>query len=212
MGRLVNLFSRRTSTETFAPSLSPFADVLPKVRRMREGCAWQPSATPASREQREERVRRLRRQVCYRGLPDENRKNAAVARRSVLGDGWWIALLVLGTILVGLVLNSSSGKPAQLYRYQHAVAPPFLSEQLALTKARKALSQSGLDITEWSPMLLGAKDHSAAPDGKRDTYLIRLRPGDRNSGVIIFEKAGDKLRVTVQLQMCEVWCTVSRTQ
>ena len=101
------LFSKRAFAQPRGELLSPFAEVLPKVRRMRESCAWQPSTTPASREQRGERVRSVRPKIAYRGLPRGTGQQADRGNRSVLGYGWTIFLLVLGATLVILVLNSS---------------------------------------------------------------------------------------------------------
>src|SRR5262245_2388629 len=48
---------------------SPFAGVLPRVRTMREHCDWQSSTTPASREQRRERILQARQKLVYRPVP-----------------------------------------------------------------------------------------------------------------------------------------------
>jgi hypothetical protein len=193
---------------------SRLAAVLPRVRAMRESCDWAPSASSATIEGRKHRLASIRKRITYRPLPHDTVAESTVssewARRLWLGVP--TVLLIAGIVWIVLVTERSAPIVSYTVRYQLPSAPPFLSEQLALTKAQEALAQRGLDTNVWTPVKITARKGSVAPDGTRDDYLFRTTPGDPNSGEIYFgtsEGRGPERTVDVQLQGNQVLCTVS---
>lgn len=174
---------------------SPFTCVLPKVRTMRETCGWPPATTPSTVEQRKSRILAARRSIAYRPVPHERVADClrVQSRSRWLWMGVLLVLLAAGVVLLNLSTSESNRearRPArtdQRYQYQFPVAPPFLSESMALTFARTALSSSGLDQDKWMPEVMTNRNDNFAPDGSRDTYLVRTPPRAPNSGAVIFE-------------------------
>jgi hypothetical protein len=85
--------------------------------------------------------------------------------------------------------------------------PLFLTEQLALVKARATLALDGLDPADWQAY---PDDRTAAPDGRRDEYLSRdgLSP---NLGSVMFRGPRGQIRfVSVELAGDRVICQSSR--
>ena len=90
-------------------------------------------------------------------------------------------------------------------RHEFTVAnpPAFLTEELALAKAREALALDVPDDDEWEVKPDG---RSTAPDGRRDEYLSRntINP---NQGSVVFRKPGKPWRsVSVELIGDRVVC------
>lgn len=85
--------------------------------------------------------------------------------------------------------------------------PPFLSEELALAKAREALSRDGYDVAAWLPFRDG---RTSSPDGRTDEFMSRntVRP---NRGVIMFTNilAAPPRLVSVELDGSRVICQTS---
>jgi hypothetical protein len=76
--------------------------------------------------------------------------------------------------------------------------PAFLTEELALAKARETLARDAPRAAEWVPV---AREHkrSTAPDGRPDEYLQRDQ-GNPNLGFIRFVEPGKQGRsVSVEL-------------
>src|SRR6266511_2455715 len=193
---------------------SPFAAVLPRVRAMRESCGWQPSASSATIEGRRHRLASVRKRISYRPLPHDAVAEPTIsserARRLWLGIP--IVLLITGVVWVVLVTDWSDRNIGYSVRSQRPFAPPFLSEQLALTKAQEALAQRGLDTNAWTAVQIPVRKGSVAPDGMRDVYLFRSTAGNPNSGYIMFQASDGRepeCMVDVQLQGNQIRCTVS---
>jgi hypothetical protein len=82
--------------------------------------------------------------------------------------------------------------------------PQFLSDALAIEKAKEAMHRAGYDA-RWEPL---GEGRTVAPDGTRDVYLLRnaLNP---NLGTISFLDEGNRKRI-VQIELdgdrltCEV--------
>jgi hypothetical protein len=95
------------------------------------------------------------------------------------------------------------------FTYQLPVAPPFLSEQLALAKAQEALSHIVPDSTAWTPV--EKRDWKRVTESG-DVYLCRLSP---NAGFVQFDSIqhGNTVwTVTIRLQGNRLSCTVSRAR
>ena len=206
------LFQRRHSDRA-----SPFADVLPRVRTIREHCDWQSSTTPASREQRRERVLRARQKIVYRPVPYD-RVPDSVPVPGGMRRLWLAGPLVVLCAAVGwalLTADRSERHVSRGFSYQLPGAPPFLAEQLALAKAQEALSQVVRDPTVWTPIETRDRKGGTAPDGTRDVYLIRDTPTNPSAGLILFDSTvhtNTVWAVDVQLQANRLWCTVSRAR
>lgn len=71
------------------------------------------------------------------------------------------------------------------HRFELNPAPPFLTEELALEKARETLRLDGFDPKEWVP---DDDNRTAAPDGRADERFVRntLNP---NQGYIQFSRS-----------------------
>lgn len=87
-------------------------------------------------------------------------------------------------------------------------APQFLSDTLAVEKAKEAITRDGYDLAEWRPR---EDRRGTAPDGTPDVYLSRN--ADPKLGSIIFERQDGKylprILVNVELIGNEVQCQVN---
>ena len=102
---------------------------------------------------------------------------------------------------------------ALCYSYQLPVAPRFLSEDLALAWAKESLATVINDPSNWKPVVPLSRAAAFAPDGIRDTYLMRDRGTNWNQGVLLFEstrKTNESWIVTVVLNSNRLECTVAR--
>jgi hypothetical protein len=101
------------------------------------------------------------------------------------------------------------GSIGQPHRFQLKTAPPFLSEALAVEKAKEAIALEGYDLGYWK---LREKRRTTAPDGTPDVFFVRRTHED---GDITFEYQGDADKppkipptVSVALRGYEVSCHV----
>lgn len=84
-----------------------------------------------------------------------------------------------------------------------AEQPAFLTEELALAKAREALAREVSDAEAWAPV---PDDRTAAPDGRRDEYLSR-NGTNPNQGSFVFRGPGKRSRgMSVELVGDRVVC------
>jgi hypothetical protein len=86
--------------------------------------------------------------------------------------------------------------------------PTFLTEALALDKARESLVLDGLDLKDWLPHPDG---RTSAPDGRADRYLSR-NAVDSNRGSILFVRSDQAVVrfVDVELLNDRIICEISR--
>jgi hypothetical protein len=124
------------------------------------------------------------------------RKNAfALGGLALLGVG---ALAFL--YFAKLTMRSQMGPE---HVFELAERPKFLTETLAIEKAKEALKQDGMDPGEWHPVKNG---RTRAPDGRIDDYMARAE-GNPNRGVLLFTGKGRSMQfVAVELQGSHVFC------
>jgi hypothetical protein len=85
--------------------------------------------------------------------------------------------------------------------------PPFLTEQLAMTKGTETLVLDGFSPMDWKPW---ADDRTKAPDGQPDRFLLR-NTINHNLGTIMYQKDNGQVRfVSVELVGDRVICQSSR--
>jgi hypothetical protein len=120
-----------------------------------------------------------------------------------------IALVALAFAAVGTagflyVRHSTSfPPPAAGHVIELSERPKFLTEETALSCAREALKQDGLEPADWRPVPNG---RTRAPDGRVDAYMARTE-GTLYRGVILFARGGRTLRfVAVELRGARVIC------
>jgi len=191
---------------------SPFTGVLPRVRTIREHCDWPSATTPASREHRRERLLHAQRRSVYRLIPRGTVPESAPPSTRI---PWlWLAgpLVVLCAVVWALWTAEPTQRHESRWReftYQLPAVPPFLSEQLALTKAQEALSQVIPDPAIWRLVPNQDRKGSTAPDGTRDVHLNRYAP---NAGIILFDRSQHSTvwAVNLQLDGAHLYCTVMR--
>jgi hypothetical protein len=112
----------------------------------------------------------------------------------VVGAGW-LGLLAFERALVG-----------PRHEFAPTDRPPFLTEELAVAKAREALA---LDVSDPDAWVLGADGRTTAPDGRRDEFLSR-NGIDPNQGLVVFRGPGGQSRgVAVELVGDRVICQSS---
>ncbi len=124
-------------------------------------------------------------------------------------------LLAAAVVCVMLTTDQAVPNVDRDFSYQLPGSPPFLSEQLALSKAEESLSQVVRDPTDWMPLQFQDRKIRTAPDGTRDLCLIRFTPTNPNGGIILFtnsQHAYENRTVMVELRGAQVWCTVSRVR
>ena len=122
----------------------------------------------------------------------------------------WVPTLALVSIAgAGWAARAAFERAMAGPRYEFALAdrPPFLTEELALAKAREALA---LDVPTSGAWVLAADGRTTAPDGRRDEFLSRngINP---NQGLVVFRGPGGQSRgVSVELVGDCVICQSSR--
>jgi hypothetical protein len=129
----------------------------------------------------------------------------------VLGIGMPVALLG-GVLGIGHWVKHSRSGPVHAYQLQPI--PRFLTDDVAVEKARHALALDGFDAFVWQP---SKDDRTKAPDGTPDVYLVRnsLNPND---GWIMFRDTTRKddpkatRIVTVELKGDRLDCVVVRPE
>ena len=97
-----------------------------------------------------------------------------------------VAILLLAAVFVGFgwmdrhIKNARSGP---VHSFQMNPLPAFVSDDLALTKAREVMTADGYDMSVWRPH---EDDRTMAPDGTKDKYFVRnaIRPND---GFVLFQ-------------------------
>jgi hypothetical protein len=96
-----------------------------------------------------------------------------------------------------------------VHTFQLNAEPPFLSDALAVEKAKESLALDGYDLASWQ---LREDRRSTAPDGTPDVYLLR-NGKNLNLGEIVFlPRNGDSLpRISVAIEFTEgqMKCQVS---
>ena len=209
LGRQI-LFWRKPGVE-----VSRFATVLPRVRAIREECDWQPLTSASATEQRRERVGNARRSIIYRPLPCQRDLQFDLPLK-LKRWRWLIAVVgVLGfvTLWISAVTDWTGHYTTCVYRYQLPVAPQFLSEDLALARAKESLAKVIKDPSNWKPVVPRGGAPGFAPDGIRDTYLMRDRGTNSNQGLLLFESTrttNESWLVTLVLNRNQLECTVSQ--
>jgi hypothetical protein len=115
----------------------------------------------------------------------------------------WLSLLAI-LLLVGAGRLGLSAFERAFVGPRHEFTlpdrPPFLAEDLALSKAREVLVLDGLDSAVWSARPDG---RTAAPDGRTDEFLsrnlnpnlgsVRFTDGSGRSRFVSIELDGDRL-------------------
>lgn len=114
-----------------------------------------------------------------------------------------LALVVAVPFLVQRSVQSRIGPPHTFAIYE---PPRFLTEELALAKAKDTLSADGYDVAAWQPM---RDRRTTAPDGRTDEFMAR-NGTTPNRGVIMFTSTTASVRlVSVELDGSRVVCQTS---
>jgi len=85
------------------------------------------------------------------------------------------------------------------HRFELDPPPPFLTEEVALEKARETLRLDGLDPSEWVP---NEDNRTTAPDGHADVHFVR-NTRNPNQGYIQFSRSEPWGARTVYLELDE---------
>jgi hypothetical protein len=121
-----------------------------------------------------------------------------------------IVLLVLLALLVAvpatflyLVDRNLRAGVGPEHTFSLAEQPPYLTEELALAKAREALDLDGLDGVNWLPADRG---WTTAPDGRVDRFMTRNQDNP-DRAVFMFQRGERNTRfVSVELREGQVVC------
>src|SRR5688572_233180 len=82
-----------------------------------------------------------------------------------------VGLLLLGIVSVPYLIHRSvQSRIGPQHVYELPEEPKFLTEELAMERARETLALDGLDAAAWQPV---PDDRSKAPDGRTDQFLSR---------------------------------------
>jgi hypothetical protein len=122
-----------------------------------------------------------------------------------------IIFLAVGFLLLGiasvpyLIHRSVQSRIGPQHVYELPEQPKFLTEELAMERARATLARDGLDPAVWQPV---PDDRSKAPDGRTDQFLSRntITP---NHGSIMFTNSTGTRFVSVELDGRRVVCQTS---
>jgi len=105
-----------------------------------------------------------------------------------------------------LIHRSVQSRIGPQHVFQLSERPAFLTEELALAKAREALARDGLDPSVWQPQRDG---RTTAPDGRTDKFAVR-NTIDSNRVVFAFTSSTARIRfVSVELDGSRVVCQTS---
>ncbi len=117
--------------------------------------------------------------------------------------GLLLAALASVPYLVDRSVQSRIGPP---HSFELSESPRFLTEDVALARARETLSRDGYDVTVWHPLRDG---RTTAPDGRTDDFMAR-NSITSNRGVITFTNSTESPRlVSVTLDGGRVVCQTS---
>jgi hypothetical protein len=117
-----------------------------------------------------------------------------------------VGLLLLGVAAVSYIAHRAvQSRIGPQHVYELAEQPKFLTEELAIAKARETLTRDGLDIAAWQPV---PDDRTKAPDGRTDEFLSRntITP---NHGSIMFTNGTGTRFVSVELDGRRLVCQTS---
>lgn len=122
---------------------------------------------------------------------------------------WVPVVAVLLVVGVGWLGLSTFERAMVGPRHEFALAdrPAFLTEELAVAKAREAMA---LDVPDPAAWVLASDGRTTAPDGRRDEFMARdgINP---NQGMVVFRGPGGQSRgVSVELVGGRVVCQSGR--
>ena len=122
---------------------------------------------------------------------------------------WVPVVAVLLVVGVGWLGLSTFERAMVGPRHEFALAdrPAFLTEELAVAKAREAMA---LDVPDPAAWVLASDGRTTAPDGRRDEFMARdgINP---NQGMVVFRGPGGQSRgVLVELVGGRVVCQSGR--
>jgi hypothetical protein len=114
------------------------------------------------------------------------------------------SLFVGGLFLFGHLMDKAFEKGyGPRHVFELSSRPPFLTEDVALDKARAALMLDGYTSEIWQR---AENKQTSAPDGRRDVYLVRSF-NNPNLGSLLFTNARRKcLEVRVELREQQLIC------
>jgi len=117
-----------------------------------------------------------------------------------------VLLLLAGVAAVPfLIQRSVQSRIRPQHVFQLSERPAFLTEELALAKARETLARDGLDASVWQ---LQRDGRTIAPDGRMDEFGAR-NTIDSNRVVFAFTRAAQTRFVSVELAGSQVICQSS---
>jgi hypothetical protein len=115
-----------------------------------------------------------------------------------------VGLVVLGVATAGFVFYRTAGaRVGPMHIYELSEQPKFLTEDLAIAKARDTLKADGLNPAAWQPFPYG---QTKSPDGRTDEFFSR-NTNTINEGSIVFTNSSATMRIVrVQLEGSRVVC------
>jgi hypothetical protein len=117
-----------------------------------------------------------------------------------------VSLFLLAVASVPYLIHRSiQSRIGPQHVYELPEPPRFLTEELAMERARETLTRDGLDVAAWQPV---PGDRSKAPDGHVDQFLSR-NTTTPNHGSIIFTNSTGTRFVSVELDGKRVICQAS---
>jgi len=123
-----------------------------------------------------------------------------------VGVGLLLAAAVAVLAVLYLVPRSVQSRIGPPHTFELSEPPRFLTEELALARAREALGRDGYNVATWQPWPSG---RTTAPDGSKDEFVIR-NTDTPNRVVIMFTNGLAPFRfVSVELDGSRVVCRTS---
>lgn len=124
--------------------------------------------------------------------------------------GMLVPIVVTGLWILPALVNHSLKRLSILARHTYELPEhvPFLTEEVALTFARRTLEREGFNLEAWIPV---EDRRTSSPDHKPDKYLVR-NLFNSNEGVIQFrnEAMNETRYVSVALSNKQVMCCLTR--
>ena len=118
-----------------------------------------------------------------------------------------VVLVFLGFMAVAYLVNRAvQWGIGREYVYELSEQPKFLSEALAIAKARETLTRDGLNPAVWGPVV---EERTKAPDGSVDRFLLRNTINPNHASIMFTNGTGNTRFVRVELEGSRVVCQTS---
>lgn len=122
---------------------------------------------------------------------------------------FFISLVVAGLLLALFLTDLAIRKRTVLHNFEVAEAPTVLTEEMAITFSRKALSNEGFNAWDWEPLEQQDRDHNNH-ELDDEKYVARNAANKNRASIVFINKHEGKARgITIELKGKSIACEVT---